>query len=94
MLGATKGSTIITEMEEHKKTSLEDKQEQLDGLRARVNAAKIAYLNKTPFEDKSELSYANLKEIAQQFIQASYEFQKEKYGSVKVKISVAQLLRR
>ena len=81
-------------MAEDKKTSPKITQEQLDGLRARVNAAKVAYLNKTPFEDKSELSYTDLKKIAQQFIHASYEFQKEKYGSVKVKISVPQLLRR
>jgi hypothetical protein len=68
-------------------------QERLDRLRARVYAAKIAYLNRTSFEDKSEVSYEDLKEIAQQFIQASYEVQKQRYGSVKVKISVAKLLR-
>ena len=59
-----------------------------------MNAAKIAYLNKTPFGDKPELTYYDLKEITQQFIRASYEFQKMKYGAVKVKISVAKLLRR
>jgi hypothetical protein len=68
-------------------------QEQLDRLRARVYAAKIAYLNRTSFGDKMELSYEDLKEIARQFIQASYEVQKQKFGSVKVKISVAKLLR-
>lgn len=68
-------------------------QQRLDQLRARVYAAKIAYINRTSFEDKAEVSYKDLKEIAQQFIQASYEVQKQKYGSVKVKISVAKLLR-
>lgn len=67
--------------------------ERLDRLRGRVYAAKIAYLNRTSFEDKAELTYEDLKEIARQFIQASYEVQKQKFGSVKVKISVAKLLR-
>jgi hypothetical protein len=68
-------------------------QQRLDQLRARVYAAKIAYINRTSFEDKPEVSYKDLKEIALQFIRASYEVQKQKYGSVKVKISVAKLLR-
>ena len=82
------------EMDEDKERELVRQQERLDQLMAKVNAAKIAYLNKTPFGDKAELSYEDLKEIAQQFIRASYEFQKQKFGSVKVKISVAKLLRR
>ena len=82
------------EVDENKERNLDKLQERLDQLMARVNAAKIAYLNKTPFDDKAELSYEDLKRITQQFIQASYEFQKQKYGSVKVKISVAKLLRR
>ena len=72
----------------------EEQQARLDALRAKVNAAKIAYLNRTPFLDKAELTYEDLKKVAQEFIQASYEFQRQKYGSVKVKISVAKLLRR
>lgn len=68
-------------------------QERLDRLRARVYAAKIAYLNRMSFEDKVEVSYEDLKEIAKQFIQASYEVQKQKFGAIKVRISVAKLLR-
>jgi hypothetical protein len=68
-------------------------QERLDQLRARVYAAKIAYLHRTSFEGKAELSYEDLKQIAVEFIRASYEFQKQKYGAVRVKISVAKLLR-
>jgi hypothetical protein len=82
------------EVDDNKERNLDKLQERLDQLMSRVNAAKIAYLNKTPFDDKTELSYEDLKHITQQFIQASYEFQKQKYGSVKVKISVAKLLRR
>ncbi len=80
-------------MENEKGQQSDPQRERLDQLRARVYAAKIAYLNRTSFEDKAELSYEDLKEIAQQFIRASYEVQKQKYGSVKAKISVAKLLR-
>ena len=65
----------------------------LDKLRARVHAAKIAYLNRSSFEDKKELSYEDLKAIAQDFIRASYDYQKKLYGNIRVKISVAKLLR-
>jgi hypothetical protein len=68
-------------------------QEHLAYLRARVYAAKIAYLNRTPFESMKEVSYDDLKSIAQEFIRASYEYQKLKYGSIKLRISVAKLLR-
>ncbi len=74
--------------------SLEQQQQNLEFLRARVNAAKIAYLNRTPFEKMPEVTYEDLKRIAQQFIRASHEYQKSKYGSVKVRISVPKLLRR
>ena len=80
-------------MDEHKEQDLDEQKKRLDQLRARVNAAKIAYLNKTPFQDKTELSYEDLKKIAEEFIRASYEVQKQKYGSVKARISVAKLLR-
>jgi hypothetical protein len=65
----------------------------LDKLRARVYAAKIAYLNRSSFEDKKELSYEDLRAIARDFIRASYDYQKKLYGKVRVKISVAKLLR-
>lgn len=74
--------------------NLEQQQEHLDLLRARIYAAKIAYLNRTPFEDKEQLSYDDLRRVAQEFINASYDYQKSKYGSIKVRISVAKLLRR
>lgn len=68
-------------------------QEHLEHLRARVYAAKIAYLNRTPFESMKEVTYDDLKSIAQEFIRASYDYQKLKYGSIKLRISVAKLLR-
>jgi hypothetical protein len=74
--------------------NLRKHQTQLELLRARVYAAKTAYLNRTPFDNKTEVSYEDLKLVAEQFIRASYEYQKLRYGSVKVRFSVAKLLRR
>lgn len=74
--------------------NLQEQQQRLELLRARVNAAKIAFLNRTPFDNRPEVSYEDLRAIAQEYIHASYDYQKAKYGSVKVRISVAKLLRR
>ena len=74
--------------------NLEKQQERIDQLRSKVNAAKIAFLNGTPFGEKEKISYEDLKKIAQEFIRATYDYQKEKYGAIKVRISVAKLLRR
>jgi hypothetical protein len=65
---------------------------ELDVMRARVHAAKIAYLNRVPFQDK-EISFEDLKEIAKEYIQKSYAYQKAVFGKVNVRISVAKLLR-
>jgi len=72
---------------------VDEDREKLDRLRARVYAAKVAYLNRSAFDGKEEVSYEDLKAIAQDFIKASYDYQKKLYGKVKVKISAAKLLR-
>jgi hypothetical protein len=64
----------------------------LEYLENKVYAAKIAYLNRTPFEGQ-ELSYEALTAIAKEYIEASYALQRAKFGSVKVKTSVAKVLR-
>ena len=64
-----------------------------EALQARLNAAKIAYMNGSPFDGK-EVSYELLKGIAKELIQANYELQKAIYGSIRVRLSVAKLLRR
>jgi hypothetical protein len=74
--------------------SLQEQQQRLEYLRARVNAAKVAYFNRTSFEDKAEVSFEDVKEIAEQYIRASYDYQKLRYGSIKLRISVSKLLRR
>lgn len=81
-------------MDTLKDKNLQELHDQLERLRARVNAAKIAYLNRAPLEEMPEVTYDDLKAIAKQFINASYDYQKLKYGSVKVRFSVAKLLRR
>jgi hypothetical protein len=62
-------------------------------LQTRLNAAKIAYLNSTPLDGR-EISYEDLKSIALEVIQANYDLQKTAYGTVRLKLSVAKLLRR
>jgi hypothetical protein len=64
----------------------------LDLLESKIYAAKIAYLNRTQFDGK-EMSYETLTAIAKEYIEASYALQRAKFGSVKVKMSVAKLLR-
>ena len=64
-----------------------------DLLQSRLNAAKIAYLNGTDLGNQ-EVSYATLKQIAQETIQANYELQRARYGTIRVKLSIAKLLRR
>jgi hypothetical protein len=62
-------------------------------VQARLNAAKIAYLNGTPL-DGNQVSYEVLKRVAQDTIQANYDLQKANYGTVRLRLSVAKLLRR
>lgn len=60
---------------------------------ARLNAAKIAHLNGTPLEGQ-EVNYEALKRAAQEAIRANYELQRATYGAIRLKLSVAKLLRR
>jgi len=52
-----------------------------------------AHLNGTPI-DGQEVSYEVLKRTAEETIQANYELQKATYGTIRLKLSVAKLLRR
>lgn len=61
--------------------------------RDRLNAAKIAYLNRTPL-DGELVEYDMLKRTAQELIESNYALQKAQFGEVKLKLSVARLLRR
>jgi len=65
---------------------------ELDVLRSKVYAAKVAYLNGTLFENRA-LTYEDLRAFASDYIQKTYAYQKAVYGKIKVRISVAKLLR-
>jgi len=71
---------------------LAEMKSRLEFLEAKVYAAKVAYLNRAPLDGK-EVSYEALKAIAKEYIEMSYALQKAKFGSVRVKMSVAKLLR-
>lgn len=73
-------------------SELEGLRQRMEILENRAQAAKIAYLNRSPFDGK-EVSYEDLRAIVKEYIQANYALQKAKFGSVKVKMSVAKLLR-
>jgi hypothetical protein len=61
-------------------------------LQAKLNATKIAYLNRMEIGDTVP-TYEDLTDAAKAFIAVNYELQKAIYGSVKLRISVSKLLR-
>ena len=65
----------------------------LERLQARFNAAKIAYLNNTTLDDKA-VSYEDVAAAAKEVIRANYRLQKLQFGEVRLKLSVAKLIRR
>jgi hypothetical protein len=77
----------------NRQPDVEQIQAKFDKSQARLNAAKIAHLNGTPL-DGHEVTYEQLKRIAEDTIQANYELQRARYGTVRLKLSVAKLLRR
>ena len=72
---------------------LDDIKSLMEQLQARLNAAKIAYLNSTPL-DGQPVSYQDVAAIARQVIRVNYRLQEIKFGQVRLKLSVARLIRR
>lgn len=72
--------------------TLEAMRMELDMLRSKIHAAKVAYLNRTPFQDR-DVSYEDLKAFAREYIRKSYAYQRARFGKLKVRMSVAKLLR-
>lgn len=72
--------------------SVEDLTVRLAVLESKLHVAKIAYLHRTTL-DGVEVTYDELSKIAKDYIQLSYAIQKQKFGAVKLKLSVAKLLR-
>jgi hypothetical protein len=67
--------------------------ERLDMLQNKLNAARIAYLHRAPLGGK-EITYDDLRQVAQEMIEANYALQRLKFGRIQVRLSVAKLLRR
>jgi hypothetical protein len=65
----------------------------LERLQARLNAAKIAYLNNTPLDD-SPVNYEDVAAAAKAVIRANYRLQELEFGKVRLRLSVAKLIRR
>jgi hypothetical protein len=83
-------------VEESKTTTtqtLNELKAELERLQSRLNAAKIAYLNRSQL-DGVDISYEDVKKIAQDLIQTNYAIQKLQFGSVRLKLSVPKLIRR
>jgi len=72
---------------------LESLQARFEVLQSRLNAAKIAYLNSAPFDGRL-ITYEDVKGIAEELIESNYALQRARYGRVRLKLSVAKLLRR
>ena len=66
--------------------------QELETLRLRLRMVRSAYLRGQPCEGR-HVSYEDLRRVAEEYITKSYELQKVLYGRVKVRISVAKLLR-
>jgi hypothetical protein len=72
---------------------LEDVKSLMAQLQARLNAAKIAYLNNTPLDERP-VSYEDVAAIAKQVIRVNYRLQEIQFGKVRLKLSVPELIRR
>jgi hypothetical protein len=72
---------------------LDDVKSLMAQLQSRLNAAKIAYLNSTPL-DGQPVSYEDVAAIAKQVIRVNYRLQEIQFGKVRLKLSVAKLIRR
>ncbi len=65
----------------------------MEQITARLNAAKIAYLNGAPLDDKP-VSYEDVAAIAKEVIRTNYRLQELQFGKIRLKLSVAKLIRR
>lgn len=64
----------------------------MERLQARMATMKIAYMNRMPFEEHVPTE-EDVRAAAQSFIDANHAYQRALYGRVRVKLSVANLLR-
>jgi hypothetical protein len=64
----------------------------METLKATLEVIRIAYYNRTLFQGQVP-DYEDVRKAAEDFITANHEYQKALWGKVKVKLSVANLLR-
>jgi hypothetical protein len=64
----------------------------LDASELDFDNAKLAYFHRTSYKDE-EITYEVLKRYAESYIARNHEYQKTAYGKVRVKLTVARLLR-
>ena len=72
---------------------VEEARSRFEVLQSRLYAAKIAFLNGAEL-DGQMVSYERLRAVAEEMIEANYALQRARYGKVRLKLSVAKLLRR
>jgi hypothetical protein len=70
----------------------EDLKEAMERKKSEMDAVRVAYLHRTPLNG-SVPEYEDVKKVALEFIEANYALQRALYGKVRVKLSVAKLLR-
>jgi hypothetical protein len=66
--------------------------ERMDRCKNTMENMRVAFYNRTPFDGKVP-EYEDVRSAAENFIAANYDYQKALWGKVKVKLSVANLLR-
>lgn len=72
--------------------TIDQLREQMDKLGNAVEAVKIAYLNEAPFGDHVPTA-DDVRSAAEVYIKAHYAFQRARFGKVRVRLNVADLLR-
>jgi hypothetical protein len=67
-------------------------QAELEKMQSRLYAIKIAYMNRSEWEERVP-EYEDVAAVAKELIKLNYDLQKLLYGKVRMKLSVAKLLR-
>jgi hypothetical protein len=65
---------------------------EMELLQSKLNAAKIAYYNRSELDGKIP-EYEDVATVAKSLISLNYQLQRLLYGEVKMKLSVAKLIR-
>jgi hypothetical protein len=72
--------------------SLDTLKQEMEKKDAILEAMKAAFFNRAPFQGQVP-TYEDLAGAASDYIQASYEFQKARFGRIRLKLSPTDLLR-